>query len=80
MRGVLIYRLRVCWRLLWFSVILTMLVLCGLVVFHLLPEKDCRLFKTSLLDLFRSFQTGVILAIVNLALATCCLWNIELPN
>ena len=40
MRRVLIYRLRVCWRLLWFSVILTMLVLCGLVVFHLRPEKS----------------------------------------
>ena len=52
MGGVLICRLRVCWRLLGFSVIWTMLVLCGLVVFHLLAEKDCRLFKTSLSDLF----------------------------
>ena len=33
-----------------------MLVGCGLVVFHLLPEKDCRLFKTSLSDLFWAFQ------------------------
>ena len=56
MRGVLIHRLRVCWRLLYFSVILTMLAQCGLVVFHLLPEKDCRLFKTSLSDLFWAFQ------------------------
>ena len=39
-----------------------MLVRCGLVVFHLLPEKDCRLFKTSLSDLFWAFQPVVILA------------------
>ena len=57
MRGVLIYRLRVCWRLLWFGVILTMLVLCSLVVFHLLPEKDCRVIKTSLFRFILDIST-----------------------
>ena len=43
-------------------------------------RKDCRLFKTSLSDLFWAFQPVVILATGSLVLATCCLWNIELPN
>ena len=45
----------------------------GLVVFHLLLEKDCRLFKTSLSDLFWAFQPVVILATGSLVLATCTL-------